>query len=114
MVHSTHGRHHLEKRKRLHVKHEKYPHPNKWKNFVDKLVYVVGIISLIMTIPQVTIIWLEQNASGVSILSWMSYLLAVIVWILYGILHKEKPIIVVYTLWIIMEIFIIIGILIYG
>ncbi|MFC2143606.1 hypothetical protein ACFLQN_04375 [Candidatus Aenigmatarchaeota archaeon] len=114
MVHGTHGRYHLEKRKRMRLKREKYPHPNKWKNLVDKLVYVAGVISLIMTLPQVTIIWINQDVSGVSILSWLSYLFVGIVWLTYGILHKEKSIIVTYALWIVMEVFIIVGIVLYS
>ena len=27
--------HHLHKRKRIHKGHEKYPHPKKWKRFLD-------------------------------------------------------------------------------
>lgn len=108
------GYHHFHRRKRIHLKHEKYPHPNKWKRLIDKVIYVVGIGAPLMTIPQLTKIWIEKNASGVSVISWASYLIAAIVWLIYGIAHKEKPIILAYSLWIIFEILIVVGTLMYG
>ncbi|MBT5022229.1 hypothetical protein HOK51_01350 [Candidatus Woesearchaeota archaeon] len=114
MVHDTHATHHIHRRKRLHVNHEKYPHPNKLKNFMDKAVYATGIIGPIMTFPQLVKIWIHQNASGISVISWITYLLTAVVWLIYGIIHKEKPIILTYSIWIILDMFIVIGILIYG
>lgn len=67
-----------------------------------------------MTIPQLTKIWVEKNASGVSAVSWGAYLVTAIFWLLYGILHKEKPIIFTYSAWIVLEILIVIGTITYG
>jgi len=114
MTTNSHGLHHHHKRKRIHAKHESYPHPNKWKNFMDKAIYVVGVLGPIMTIPQLAKIWVEKNASGVSIISWTAYLIASGFWVIYGIMHKEKPIIVTYSLWILLDILIIIGTVIYN
>ena len=61
--------HHLHTRKRIHLNHEKFPHPDKFKRFLDKVIYAVGIIGPIMTIPQITKIWFEQNADGVSVIT---------------------------------------------
>ena len=36
------GYHHFHRRKRIHLKHEKYPHPNKWKRLIDKISQAVG------------------------------------------------------------------------
>ena len=114
MANHTEGLHHYNTRKRIHQKHEPYPHPHKWKNFMDRMIYVVGVFGPIMTIPQLSKIWIEQNAAGVSAISWTAYLIAAIFWLIYGIMHKETPIILTYSLWIILEVFIIIGIIIYG
>ena len=108
------GLHHLSKRKRIHVNYEKYPHPNKWKGLIDRLIYIVAVVGPLLTIPQVCKIWVEQNAIGVSIITWISYLIGGIFWLIYGLIHKEKPIIFANIIWIIMEITIIIGILVYG
>ncbi len=106
--------HHLHIRKRVHQKLEPYPHPDKWKNFLDKFIYFVGISGPIMTFPQLLKIWVEKDASGVSLISWSWYLMTAFVWLIYAIVYKEKPLIVTYVLWIIIEIFIVIGVAIYG
>jgi len=114
IVHETAGMHHLHKRKRIYVKKEPYPHPNKWKRWVDDTAYVVGVLGPIMTIPQLTRIWIEKNASGVSVITWGAYVIGAFVWLVYGIVHREKPLIATYILSVIVYIVIVIGILSYG
>jgi len=63
MVHDGPGLHHYHKRKR-----EKFPVSHKWKRFMDKAIYGVGIFGPLMTLPQIGKIWIEKNASGVSLL----------------------------------------------
>ncbi len=96
--------HHQHKRKRT-----KDVHP-----IIDKLVYLAAIISPAMTIPQVLKIWVEQNASGISVITWVTYLLVSVIWMIYGIAHKERSIIFSNLLWLIMNPAIIIGSLLYG
>lgn len=81
---------------------------------MDRSIYVVGVLGPAMTIPQLFKIWVEKNAAGVSLLSWSAYLLCAVFWLIYGLMHKEKPIIVTYTLWIVLEILIVVGIILYG
>ena len=106
--------HHFTIRKRVYQKHEPYPHPDKFKRFFDKIIYLVGIVGPVMTIPQLMKIWIDKNAQGVSAISWMAYLLTAICWMAYGIIHKEKPIILTYVFWIILDILVVVGTLIYG
>ncbi|MDD5193657.1 MAG: PQ-loop domain-containing transporter [Candidatus Nanoarchaeia archaeon] len=108
------GMYHFHRRKRVHKKLEKYPSNKRWVSFMDKLIYLVIATGLIMTIPQVCKIWIEKNASGVSIISWSTYLLLSFFWLVYGFIHKEKPIILSNILWILMYIFIILGVWLYG
>ncbi|MBW2981380.1 hypothetical protein KY343_00740 [Candidatus Woesearchaeota archaeon] len=113
MVHETHGLHHLHKRKRIHVKHEKYPHPNKLKRFMDHIIYFIGIVGPLMTIPQIWKIWVGKNAAGVSIISWTAYFITAFFWLTYAVLHREKPLIFTYSIWIILEAMIVIGTILY-
>lgn len=48
-----------------------------------------------MTLPQIWEIYSKQDAGSVSLISWLSYLTAASFWILYGIVHKEKIIIII-------------------
>ncbi len=114
MVQESSVLHHKHIRKRIHQKHEPFPHPVAWKRWLDKGIYVVGIAIPIMTIPQVLKIWLEQSAAGISILTWSVYFLGSIFWLVYGIAHKEKPIIVMHTLLIILNGLIVAGALLYS
>ena len=81
---------------------------------MDKAIYVISIFGPIMTIPQVTKIWIDKNASGIAVISWVTYLITTIFWLIYGIMHKEKPIIFLNIIWIFLQISIIVGTLIYG
>jgi uncharacterized protein with PQ loop repeat len=114
MVHDSHGLHHFHRRKRIHLHHEPYPHPDALKRVMDKLIYVVGVFGPIMTVPQVVKIWIEQNAAGISLVSWVAYLITALFWLAYGVLHKEKPIIFTYLIWVFLDILIITGVAIYA
>ncbi len=112
--HDAKGLHHYHLRKRIHEKHEKYPHPNKWKRLMDDSVYLVAIFGPLMTLPQILNIWIDKNASGVSIVTWGGYLLGALFWLAYGIMHKEKPIIFTYTVWIVLYSIVVLGIVLFG
>ena len=108
------GEHHKHLRKRI-IKHkEKFPHQNKYKAFMDKIIFVVGVAGPIMTLPQLYQIWYYQNATGVSLISWFSYLVIATLWLIYSIMHKEWPLIVTNLAWIIIEIPLLIGIILFG
>ena len=108
------GLYHLHIRKRIHLKKEKYPHPNKFKRYYDKLMYLVAILVPIMNLPQVYKIWHYRDASGVSLISWFSFFAFSVLWLGYGILHKAKPLIVMYSFLIIVQFLIVFGIFLYG
>ncbi len=84
--------------------------PKKQKSEIDKLVYFAVVIGPLLTLPQVYSIWIERN-KGVSIISWFAYLIASLIWLVYGLRHKDKPIIAVEVAWIVLELLIIIGLL---
>ncbi|MFH1325316.1 MAG: SemiSWEET family transporter [archaeon] len=114
MVGNNIGLHHLSKRKRISQKHEQYPSPNKLKRFLDKIIYVVVFGGIIMTVPQVVKIWADKSAEGLSIVTWISYLVFSAVWFFYGVLHNDKPIIIGNFFWIIFDVLIVLGIVLYG
>ena len=107
------GEHHFHRRKRIYLHHEPYPHPNKWKRLMDNLIYFVGIVGPVMTIPQVTKIWIDKNSQGVSVVSWATYTILSVFWLIYGIMHKEKPIIFTSSQLFIFDALVVIGAVIY-
>ena len=108
------GLHHFHRRKRIYLKHEPYPHPDKWKRLIDKLVYVVGIAGPVMTLPQVTKIWLNKNAAGISLPTWITYAAASLIWTVYGVIHKDKPITISSLMFVVVNLLVVVGALIYG
>jgi len=108
------GLHHFHIRKRIHKHHEPYPHPDTFKNAMDKAIYLVAIIGPSFTIPQMLKIWVTQNAVGVSAVSWGAFMLVSLFWLVYGILHREKPIVVANLFYLIFQTMVFIGTVFYG
>jgi uncharacterized protein with PQ loop repeat len=108
---------HINKRKRYHRIHKKlkpYPHPNPWIRYLDYLVLVVGVLGPMSNIPQIMKIYLEQNVAGLSFVTWSLFCVFTVPWLVYGIVHKSKPIIIANSLWFTTQFTIVMGILIYS
>lgn len=105
---------HIHKRKKHAVKCEEYPHPQIAKRIMDRLIYVVCFATPIVAIPQAWKIWSKQNADGISLISYSGFLIANIIWIIYGLIHKEKPVIILYSFLLIVNFFIALGRILYG
>ncbi|MDP2684022.1 MAG: SemiSWEET family transporter [bacterium] len=106
------GIRHVHKRKRPCTSCEEYPH--KSKKIMDYLIYIVCIATPIVAAPQAWKIWSQQNASGISLITYIGFVIGNIIWIVYGIMHKEKPIILLYVFLLIINILIAVGRILYG
>ncbi len=105
--------HHQHIRKRIYKNLEQFPSPDSKKYFLDKLIYIVGVLGPLSTIPQIYTIFIEKNAAGVSVATWLIYFLFSVIWIVYGVVHKEKVIILTYSLWFVMNGLVALGAIIY-
>ncbi len=108
------GLHHLHKRKRQTKKLEPYPHPEPLKRFLDHIIYAVCILTPMIVLPQVWKIWSEQNASGISLITYVGLIIANLIWVFYGVVHKEKPIILLYFFFFLVNSAIALGRILYG
>lgn len=81
---------------------------------LDKIVLVIAFLAPLVEIPQLAEIYMNRAAQNVSIITWGLFVVFGIPWLLYGIVHKEKPIIILYSLWIIIDSLIVVGIVLYG
>jgi hypothetical protein len=52
---------------------------------------VFSMLTLLMTVPQVVTVW-TVAASGVSLVTWLFYLLSAILWLVYGVRERDKTI----------------------
>lgn len=126
MPHGSHVVHHLHKQKRAikaaaevegldqdQVQEAVMQPANRFKRILDKLVYFTGAATVIFAIPQALQIWLSRDAAGVSLITWMAFFVNAIIWASYGFIHKERPIITMYFSYIVIDAFVVMGILIY-
>lgn len=102
----------------LRHKHERHMRTIKHKrtNYIkllDKLTFVVGVIGPFTVLPQIYTIFSTQSAVGVSLATWSLIFIVTVPWILYGIAHKEKSIIVSFVLWEVVNLVVVIGVLLY-
>ena len=82
--------------------------------FLDKLTFIVGVIGPFTVLPQIYSIFSTHSANGVSLATWTLIFIVTFPWILYGLAHKEKSIIVSFILWEVVNLTVVIGVLLYG
>ena len=78
---------------------------------LDKLTYITGILLPILTLPQAYNVVVSRQTAGVSLLTWSFYLFASVLFAVFGIIHKEKLLIITYVPFVFIEAAIVIGLL---
>lgn len=77
---------------------------------IDRVVTAVAFIGPLTSLPQIIEIWfVDQSAAGVSVLTWSAFVLMAAVWLVYGIVHKQRPIVISNALWIVAQSLIVAG-----
>ena len=74
----------------------------------------MSVFTLLMTVPQVWTIWVNQQAAGVSILSWGAYLLSAILWFWFGLKQGDKNIYLPCIGWMVLNGAVVVGAVVYG
>jgi len=95
---------------KVHPKKHTTSHKAAGKMF-DKAMYVLALIAPAMTIPQLLEVWEHHKSAGVSVATWGAYTFVTFLWLTYGILHKEKQLILVNCLLFLLDGSIVIGVL---
>jgi len=80
----------------------------------DKWMPFIGLLGPIMTMPQLFKVWMEKDASSLSLATWITYLMLALFWSSYGYLHKQKPLIITFSIYIFIHSFIVFGIVVYS
>lgn len=83
-------------------------------SILNSLVWIVSILNPISQIPQVYRVYKNQSAGDLALTTWVMLLITSIVWFWYGLIHKSKPIAFTNFCFIIINIFIIIAIIMWG
>lgn len=82
--------------------------------FLDKVTFVVGVIGPFTVLPQIYTIFSSHSAEGVSLVTWLLMFIVTLPWVFYGAAHKEKSIVVSFTLWEIVNMTVVVGVLMYS
>lgn len=94
--------------------HRKDKPKKKVSHVLDTIIYPLAFISPVMTIPQLSEIWVNKNIAGVSLSTWGAYALVSAVWFTYGVSHREKPIIISSALLFVLDTAIVLGVILQG
>lgn len=97
--------------KKLQAKHGK---PRTNTKLIDQLTYIAAIVEPIITLPQAYQIFRDRSAAGVSISAWIGYEALQMIWLWYGIVHKDKAIIIYSILYAVVQAAVIFGAIMYG
>lgn len=108
------GLHHLHARKRLYKHLSPYPHPTRWKRLFDYVMYGVAILSPASLLPQLHMLYTFQDAAGLSLTTWLLGNIINLLWLAYGLIHRDIPLMVSGLILAILNILMVYGIIAYS
>jgi len=77
------------------------------------LLRAVSLFTLAMTVPQVAAVWTETHVRGVSLFSWLSYLVSAFLWFVYGVRRRDRTIYLPCIGWILLDAAVIVGVMLH-
>src|SRR5437660_10827154 len=89
------------------------PHPQPVSG-LEKVLRGLSVFTMLMTVPQVLTVWIGRDAAGVSLVSWLSYLLAACLWFVYGVQKRDKTIYLACVGWVVLDAAIVVVVILYG
>jgi uncharacterized protein with PQ loop repeat len=84
------------------------------KKRFERFMLVFATVEPIATIPQIIEVWKPGGTRGVSLVTWLFYTLTSVVWLIYGILQKDKPLIISGVLWVASQGLVVAGVLLHA
>jgi uncharacterized protein with PQ loop repeat len=79
---------------------------------LEKVLRGLSVFTMLMTVPQVYIVWVQHDVGGVSIWSWLAYLLSACLWFVYGWQKRDKTIYLACIGWILLDAAIVAGVIV--
>ena len=80
---------------------------------LEKVLRGLSVFTMLMTVPQVLTIWVGGDAGGVSLVSWVSYLVSACLWFVYGLQKRDKTIYLACVGWVLLDVAIVIGVIVH-
>jgi uncharacterized protein with PQ loop repeat len=84
------------------------------KYIIDRVVLFTGLIGPIASVPQAIEIFSKQDAQGVSLVTWGFFIVTNASLLIYSIVHRLPALIISNVLWVVIEVVVVLGILLYS
>lgn len=84
------------------------------RSAMNRLLAAMSLVTMVMTVPQVWVIWVHHQAAGVSLLSWSAYLVSAALWFWHGVQQHDRNIYLACLGWFGLDLAVIAGVLVYG
>jgi uncharacterized protein with PQ loop repeat len=84
------------------------------KSSFDYIVYFFTIATPLFELPQAITIFAKHDAGSVSIYTWGFFLIDNVVWIIYALRRRLMPLLVTSILYLVIEIGVVVGIVLYS
>lgn len=81
---------------------------------IDRIVLAVSVVYPLSGVPQIVKIFTSHSAEGVSLMSWLLFTIFAAIFLVYGIAHRLKPVIITNALWLMIDILVVVGIVMYS
>jgi uncharacterized protein with PQ loop repeat len=78
---------------------------------LEKALRVLSVVTMVMSVPQAVTVW-TGSATGVSALTWLTYLVSAVAWFIYGFQKRDKTIYLACIGWIVIDAAIVVGVLV--
>ncbi|MBP9711120.1 MAG: hypothetical protein KBD50_02600 [Candidatus Pacebacteria bacterium] len=83
------------------------------KNALDLLIYPVAIAAPLALFPQVLQVYQTKDASSLALPTWLILGILNVVWMFYGVVHKERPIVLTNVMLALLNFAVVVGIVLY-
>ena|SRR5688572_5003517 len=88
-------------------------HKNKQKEPFDYIVYFVTVATPLFELPQAYAIYSTKSAESVSLYTWGFFFLNSVVLLTYSVKNRLRPLIIMYSMYLLVEASIVTGIILY-
>lgn len=107
------GLHHLRSRALVTQGLEPFPARGARKRFFDYLMYGVGIFAPLAVVPQILQIFTTKSSEGLSLPTWLLFVVVNTLWATYGAVHNDKHILFANIMMALFNATVVVGVLIY-
>jgi|SRR3989338_2320101 len=107
------GFYHLRSRNAATKNLEPFPARDAWKRYLDYLMYGVAFFAPFALVPQILQLYTTKSAEGLSLPTWLLFIVIHILWGTYGAVHNDKHILFASILMALFNGVIVIGVLLY-